>query len=222
MDIIISLISSLYILVIIHKFSVFRSDRCNRWLKTYDRESTVVYKFFAFNRFQSREIFRFSWSILWSLTVTLFFKPLFGQWWRWKTYAKKSCIVHIWGEHATETSLSTDIFSRVSVFTHFRSHRGMNLSRGSLLWMKLRGTSFQFPSAAKESFWFCFDIFFEKSVHKRVQRRIGQEEHFSCHCFIIGLIAEIKIKAYRQMDIYSVKRHTYDNKHSYQPDCGCF
>ena len=51
MDIIISLISSLYILVIIHKFSVFRSDRCNRWLKTYDRESTVVYKFFAFNRF---------------------------------------------------------------------------------------------------------------------------------------------------------------------------
>ena len=51
-----------------------------------------------------------------------------------------------------ETLLSTDIFSRVSVFTHFHSHRGMNLSRGLLLWMNLGGTSFQFPSAAKESF----------------------------------------------------------------------
>ena len=168
MDIIICLISSLYILVIIHKFSVFSSHRCNRWLKAYNRESTVVYKFFAFNRFQSRGILRFSRSILWSLAVTLFLRPLFGQWWRWKTYAKKSSIMHIWGEHATKTLLSTDIFSRVSVFTHFHSHRGMNLSRGLLLWMKLRRTSFQFPSAAKESFWFCFDIFFEKSVHKRV------------------------------------------------------
>ena len=161
--------------------SAFRSNRCSRWLKAYDRGSTVVYKFFAYRWFQSWEmflIFRFSWSILWSFAVTVFSG----------LYSDND------GDERPMLSL---------------------LSRGSLLWMNLGGTSFQFPSAAKESFWFCFDIFFEKSVHKRVQRRIGQEEHFSCHCFIIGLIAEIKIKAYRQMDVCSVKRHTYDNKHSY-------
>ena len=118
----------------IHKFSVFRSNRCSRWLKAYDRESTVVYKFFAYRWFQSWEmflIFRFSWSILWSFAVTVF-SGLFSD---------------NDGDERPMLSL---------------------LSRGSLLWMNLGGTSFQFPSAAKESFWFCFDIFFEKSVHKRV------------------------------------------------------
>ena len=116
MDIIICLISSLYILVIIHKFSVFRSNRCNRWLKAYDRKSIVVYKFFTFNRFHSREILRFSWSILWSLAVTLFFKPLFGQWWRWKTYAKKSHVLCIFGESTQQILAWAQIFSVVCQF----------------------------------------------------------------------------------------------------------
>ena len=119
MDIIICLISSLYILVIIHKFSVFRSNRCNRWLKAYDRESTVVYKFFTFNRFHSREILRFSWSILWSLAVTLFFKPLFGQWWRWKTYAKIVMYCAYLGRARNKNSLEHRYFQSCVSFYPF-------------------------------------------------------------------------------------------------------
>ena len=94
--------------------SAFRSNRCSRWLKAYDRGSTVVYKFFAYRWFQSWEmflIFRFSWSILWSFAVTVF-SGLFSD---------------NDGDERPMLSL---------------------LSRGSLLWMNLGGTSFQFPSSS--------------------------------------------------------------------------